>query len=123
MSDFTKFRRWRRIPLSRDEYALEASLAWEVGRKGSGLVVIVPKGFVFDISVPWFLRWWMSRSDPQVLPCAALHDWLLFEGYDLAFASGEMRRALRAKGVGKMRSYLIWAGTLVVTAWNRRRSN
>ena len=77
-------------------YRLSSPLQWEIGQKGSGWVLVVPAGYVFESSIPWWLTWLISRDHRPWLLAAAIHDRLFDLGYDKAFASGEWLRAVRA---------------------------
>ena len=48
-----------------------------------------------------------------MLPAAALHDYLLEEGFDITFAAGEFRRACIARGVSKSKAWLAFFATLI----------
>lgn len=51
------------------------------GRKNSGLFVRARVDFQFNgTSIPWFLRWLISPSDPALLQCAGIHDQLFEDG-------------------------------------------
>lgn len=103
-------------------YDLGSPTQWEIGRKGSGYYVALEPGRSFDISVPWFLRWLLSPHDRVVLLAAKLHDQLLEDGFDQAFASSEFRRALRARGVNGFYAWLLFFATFFATAFKRSRS-
>ena len=90
---------YRRDP-DRPVYTVELPFVWELGYEGSGLAIEVPKGFVFDVSIPWALRWLFSPDDPRFLKAAALHDRLLELGWNRVSAAGPFHAALKADGVG-----------------------
>lgn len=121
MSGFSKFSAFTlRSGLT---YSLTAPLRWDIGAKGSGWTLTVPEGRDFDISVPWYARWFLSPHDFTVLPAAALHDELLRLGHDAAFASSEFRRALRARGIGVVWAWVLFTVTLLWTAIRQSRLN
>ena len=62
-------------------YVVLRDLRWDIGRKGSGHVLIVPAGTEFESSVPRGLRWLFSPHDPHFLKAAAVHDTLLEDGW------------------------------------------
>lgn len=76
-------------PVGGTDYITTKSIDWHVGKKNSGLIVTVPKGFIFQSSVPRLLWSVFSPHDPQYLWAACIHDWLLKKGYRPAFAAGE----------------------------------
>lgn len=88
-------------------YATTTPLAWGIGREG-GPEIIIPSGFPFDVSVPPPLRWWASPHDPRYLRAAALHDWLLLDGWWRVTAGAIFLEALRADGVGRIRRLAMW---------------
>lgn len=120
MSGFTSFRSYHLADIAKRLYQLDAPLRWNVGRKDSGLLIEVPRLETFDISVPKGLGWLQSRDDRRVLLPAAIHDFLLREGFDVAFASGEFRRALLAMEVPAWRCWALYAATLLWTAIRRK---
>tara|TARA_R110000737_G_scaffold340221_2_gene362915 strand:+ start:13932 stop:14297 length:366 start_codon:yes stop_codon:yes gene_type:complete len=71
------------------EYVTTKPITWHIGKKNSGLIVVIPKGYPFQSSVPLLLWPVFSPHDPQYLWAACLHDWLLEERYRPAFAAGE----------------------------------
>lgn len=119
MSEFTEFTAFSRIE-GTDTFVLDASLRWDIGRKGSEWKMVIPKGTLFDISVPWIFRWFLRPDDRQVLPCAALHDELLVQDYDRPFASAEFRRAAIARGSPSWRGWILFLATLLWTVATQR---
>lgn len=115
---FTSYIAFRRISLDGDYYKLyelTEPLTWDIGRKGSDWTLTVPKGFMVDVSAPSWLEWLIDVHDMDNLAAAAVHDLLLKEGHDEAFASSEFRRALIARGRGKARAWVFFFATLVWT--------
>ncbi len=119
MSNFTDFEAFSLVPGTERTYQLEAPLSWEIGAKGSGWILEMPKGMTFDISVPAWLRWLLSPHDRAVLLAAGVHDELLRKGHDAAFASAEFRRAIIARGKSLVWSWLLFFATLFWTAFRR----
>jgi hypothetical protein len=115
MSQFSQFTDFAPILYGPPRYRLERELKWEIGKKGSGYWVNVPQGFKFDFSVPWIFWWLINRHSRRALPCAALHDYLLYEGYDRAFAASAFRRALVARGMPRWQAYLMYLAVLFWT--------
>lgn len=95
-------------------YITTAPLSWEIGRKGSGYVVDIPVGWIFDVSVPLVLRWIFSPHDIRYLKAAAVHDWLLEDRWSRVTAGAEFHEALRADGVGMGRRLAMW---LAASVW------
>lgn len=95
---------FRALPDGR--YALAQPLRWRIGGPMVDHAVLIPAGFVFDSSVPVWLRWVVSPHDARFLLAALVHDWLLAEGYgrwqaaaewfDGALAGGAPRGLARA---------------------------
>lgn len=119
MAGFTKFEAFSHVEGTSKTYCLAAPLLWEVGAKGSGWRLTVAAGTLFDISVPKVLEWALSPHDRRVLLAAAVHDELLVLGHDPAFASAEFRRAAIARGVPKLRAWMLFFATLAWTAFKR----
>lgn len=94
-------------------YRLVAALPWHIGHVG-GPVITVPVGFVFDVSIPWFARWVFNPNARQYFKAAALHDFLLIEGFDRLTAGACFHEALRADGVPTWRRLVMW---LAVSLW------
>lgn len=107
MSAYTNPGRWC-IPVGGIDYRVEKPLMWEVGTKGSGLIVTVPKGTVFDVSIPVGLRWLFDPHNPHYLKAAALHDELLRRGWARTTAGAEFHEALKADGVALWRRLSMW---------------
>lgn len=117
---FTKFEAFEQVPDTRKMYRLTKPLHWEIGAKGSGWVLSLPKGFEFDISVPRLLEWVLSPHDRRVLLAAAVHDELLNRGQDDGFASSEFRRAVIARGCPKSFAWVLFLSTLVWAIFKKR---
>ena len=115
MSKFTSFESFEPVPDTYKKYRLLEDLTWEVGAKGSGWELNLPKGFEFDISVPRLFEWFLSPHDREVLLAAAVHDELLNRGHDLFFASGEFRRAAIARGKHWIFARILYQTTLTWT--------
>ena len=119
MSAFTHFSAFSRIGRT-EKYRLDAPLLWRVGSKQSAWVLEVAPGTIFDITVPWYARPFLSPHDRQVLPAAAVHDELLRRQHDPAFASAEFRRAAKARGCSTLWSWTLFLSTLIWTASRRQ---
>lgn len=97
-----------------DKYYLTSDLKWEVGKKHSGLTITIEESFEFESSVPKWLRWLWSPDDPYFLKAAAIHDWLLENGYRPAFAAGEWHDAAKSVHAPKIRRLF---GFMAVALW------
>lgn len=98
----------------RGTFELSAPLMWEVGKLGSGLVVTVPKGFRFEVSVPDRLRWLINPRDRRYLLAAAVHDHLVAEKWSNNRSAIEFYHGLKAMGVGRVERFIL---TACVLAW------
>lgn len=121
MSDFTEFDVFEPVHTDSKVYITRWPVMWEIGRKGSGWELVMEAGKTFDISVPRWLEWALSPHDRRILPAALVHDELLREGHDAAFASAEFRRAAIARGAGRLLAWWLFIVTLVWTAFGRSR--
>lgn len=85
--------------LNSHTFVTDEPVDWEVGFKGNGQWVTIPEGTAFDVSVPWFLRWFIDPRDERWFLGALVHDYLLVSGrlgraqaaaefYDGALAGG-----------------------------------
>ena len=99
---------------SRDYYTVKV-INWDVGKKGSGFVITVPKGREFESSVPKILRWVLSPDNPRYLLSAVIHDFLLEENYRPFFVAGEWYDAAIKSG-GKQ--YFTFTAALAVTTFS-----
>ena len=111
-----------KIPDTRKRYGSLTGYYWDVGKKGSQLRIYVDPVHLydFDVSVPRGVEWLFDPHNIDHLVAAGIHDKLLEEGYDPAFASAEFRRVLRARGVPAKTAWKAFFGTLWHTAFNKR---
>jgi hypothetical protein len=129
MSAYTHAEDWC-LPVGGILYQSIRPLLWEVGVMGSGLIVTVPAGTVFDVSIPqpkprpdeWrHLPFWAIRQvttkilnrvfsphDPHYLKAAALHDEMLRRGWARTTAGAEFHEALKADKVAIWRRLVMW---------------
>ena len=110
MSAATEHTDWFQEPDG--QYCPTAPVAWDVGKLGSGWVLTIPAGFMFDSSVPRWARWYFDPHEPLWLLAAAVHDCLLAQGHDRAFAACEWLRAARAMDRRK-RVWVAFAGVFL----------
>ena len=103
MSNFTAFDHFKRHghwewwKLKQPQYVLTKSVLWEFHWKGSGDHMFIPVGTVFDLSVPWYLWWFLCPNNRKYLLAAAVHDTMLVREYDPAFSALEFQNAMRAR--------------------------
>lgn len=94
-------------PWWRSSWRFRLGAAYEIGATGSGWIVTIPAGFVFDLSAPWWIAWALPRA--RMRRAAGLHDfartdpaWSLWFG-DLLFPD-----ALKVDGVREPILSLAW---------------
>lgn len=75
-------------------------------------------GFIFNISVPWWLTWAQSRHDPEVLRASAFHDFLLGLDVDPAIAASHARIIMRIDGASAQKSWRVFFAMLIWTAFD-----
>jgi len=98
-------------------FVVVEELIWEVGREGSGALITVPAGFVFDVSIPPGARWVFDPSDPAYLKASAVHDRLLIERWDRVTAGAVFHEILRTQDISLTRRLVMW---LAVSLWRYR---
>ena len=70
-------------------YVTASNMHWDIGLHNSGWVLTISQGTEFESSVPFLLRWFLSRDDPKYLKAALVHDVLLDRGFRPAFADSQ----------------------------------
>ncbi len=105
---------WCRLGGSRG-YIVVRELRWDVGRKGSSWVFLVPVGTEFESSVPRLLTWVFPPDDPYFLKAAAIHDCLLEAGYRHAFADSQWFEAALSDHAPPLR---VWVAYFAIR-WRR----
>lgn len=118
MSQFTQFDEFSRTDSESTDYILEEDLYWHIMWKNSPFPpLIVPKGYKFNFSSPWWLSWLISRHNRKWLPAAAVHDRLLELGADRSGAAAEFRRGLVARGESNWKAWpmfvAVWLWTVI----------
>lgn len=98
------------------DYCCDQDIVWEIGAKGSGLILLVTKHTRFNVSVPKGLRRILSPHNTDLLFASALHDEALNRDFHPTIASGIFMRALRARGIGVLKSWFFFHATLYWTA-------
>ncbi len=113
MSAFTEatFTALGEARMGRDLYRVDG-LAFDIGRKGSGLTIRVPDGFVTDgPSIP---RWmWLVIPTHRMVKSAALHDFMR-ERLEFTKLTGDaiFLSAMQAEGTP---AWLCWCAFLAVS--------
>lgn len=113
-----------RLPSGRWAWELTEDLWWEIGYKGSGQWVRVPKGFVTDLmSLPWIARLFLDKSDPSTAKAACVHDWLRPTPediviqqrplWDVQVAAGEFFHMMKADRVSRWRRVLCYLAVVI----------
>jgi hypothetical protein len=101
-------------------WRLDCALQWEVGKKGSGLWVLVPPGFETDLaSIPFWARLWFNPADARFAKASALHDYLVAKGWAPPSASAVFAEALVADGVGRWRASIMGLAVLIYAYFTR----
>jgi hypothetical protein len=95
-------------------YITERPISFELGFKGSGFTYTVPVDFIFDVSVPKGLKWLISPHNPKYLKAAAIHDHMLFSGWDRPTAGGVFQAVLKVSGVNSTKRLAMF---FAVTLW------
>jgi Protein of unknown function (DUF1353) len=90
-------------------YALDKDIIWRIGCP-TGPLYIVPAGFEFDVSIPWWLYWLFSPHEPKYFKAAAIHDHMLEAGWDSLTAGANFHEALKAENVGLFVRIIMWLG-------------
>jgi hypothetical protein len=76
-------------------------ILWGRGRnyeKTSDKPDLIPAGFEFESSVPWWGIWLLDPDDPKFLLSAAVHDWYLEQGFRRSFCDSQwFDAALKSK--------------------------
>ena len=116
MKNFTSLVREDLKHLEDTDYCSTEDIVWEIGTKGSLLILMVVKNTPFNVSVPKWLTWLVNPHNTDLLFASALHDEALKKDYHPTIASGIFMRALRARGMGAFKSWLFFHATLYWTA-------
>lgn len=90
------------------DYVVVEAFRVEIGRRGSGLWVEVPEGVTFNVSIPGWLHRWLSPHDARFLRAAAVHDQLLFEGWDRLTAGAVFAKLLEPERVPSHLRMAMW---------------
>lgn len=91
-------------------YVVVKPVVWHLGKKNSGFVITVPVGREFESSVPKLFRWVWSKDDPKFLKSAAIHDYLLEEGYRKDFADSQWFEAALSEHAPKNKTEMVRTG-------------
>ncbi|WP_163268899.1 DUF1353 domain-containing protein [Chelativorans alearense] len=97
-------------------YTLTEPLIWHIGVE-DGPAYTVPAGYIFDVSVPAFLRWLTDPHDKRYFKASALHDHMLEADWSRITAAAEFHNALMADDVPALRRLVMF---LSVALWKYR---
>ena len=90
-------------------------IPWEVGSKGSGRHITIPRGTEFESSVPLWAQWFIPRDDQRFLLAALVHDHMLDAGiYGRPQAAAEWYDGAMAGGAPVFRSKVAF---VAIAAW------
>lgn len=79
-----------------------------------GFRMRVPRGFIFNVSIPLPLRWLLSPHDHRFLEAAALHDYALHElRWPREMAAAPFGQSLRRARVGRVRRLFMVLGVIM----------
>jgi len=95
------------------KYRIIEPLVWHIGHE-DGPPYVVPSGFIFDVTIPWGLRWLFQPTYKKYLKAACLHDHMLVSGWDRMTAGSQFHQALKADNVTAWRRIIMW---LAVSLW------
>lgn len=98
---------FRRLAHTEIDYVVVQSFTHDTGLEG-GDKVLINEGFVFNCSIPRFLRWLLDPHDPRYLRASAVHDMLLKLGMDRRRAGAEFEAVLRGDGVRGVELFAMW---------------
>lgn len=92
------------------------AFSYEIGHKGSGLVVTVPEGTDTDLAtVPRLLWPLIPPHDPGFAAAFVLHDYLCrWHGFSRVMADAILYEALRVLGAPAWKAWIAYAA---VSAW------
>ncbi len=96
----------------RPERRLVEPIVFELGGEGSGVQIVVPRGYITDgYSMPGALLQAFQPHTARWLQPAILHDWLYDAGLvPRGVADRVLLHAMRAAGVSKPRAFIVyWA--------------
>lgn len=114
MSSYTKHQ-FRYKHLEGIDYELTNSIEWELLHKEVDTAVIVPQGFIFNVSIPFWVRWVFSPHNPKYLKAACLHDYLLKRKHSKALAAAVFYDALKADNVTTWRRWIMFLAVISKT--------
>ncbi|WEK04570.1 MAG: DUF1353 domain-containing protein [Candidatus Devosia phytovorans] len=108
-------------PGEKGRYRLERPFSFDIGLKGSGLLVTVPAGYVTDLaSVPRWLWWFLPPFEPQYAAAAVLHDYLLtWSGFDRLTAHTTFLDALKILCVERWKATAMFLAVVIYDSARR----
>lgn len=108
MSAFTDLPNGWAARINGIRYVTMQTVEWDIGHIGSGMTILIPAGFEFDMSIPRIMRWLINPHARNSLPAACVHDWLLYCQWDRPRAAAEFNLALKAYGIGPIKRALMF---------------
>lgn len=92
--------------------------SYEIGKLGSGLVIVVLEGTETDLgTVPYFAAWLVKPHDPTAAAAYVLHDMLCRDrSFSRLIADAVLLESLVVLGVPKWRATIVFAA---VRLWAR----
>ena len=120
MSSFTKPISYTRSPDG--QWVTGEQFTYEVGKKGSGIKIIVPKGFKTDMgSIPRIFRIFFSPTDIRWYRACVLHDHLYRSGIvSRAIADAVFLEAMRANKKNPTPRWVAWLFYVMVRLFGWR---
>lgn len=102
------------------EWLTARAFSYEVGKKGSGLVVTVPEDTLTDLATMPRVLWPLfPPHDPRYAAAFVLHDHLCrWPGFSRVVTDAVLYEALRALGASAPKAWLVYAA---VSAWRMIR--
>lgn len=90
-------------------------LIYEIGKKGSNLLIVVPEGFKTDLAtIPRLLWSVFSPFDSRTSAAVVLHDWLYtWQGFDKSVADVIFYEAMGVLGVSQFKRILLYSAVIV----------
>lgn len=116
MSAYTNFEDMYRIHMvdGHVKIILLSDLEWRIGHI-TGPLYVVPNGFQFDVSIPWFFQWLFDPRDLNYAKGAALHDHMIHvSNWSRITAGAEFHNALKSSGVSRWKRLVMF---LAVVLW------
>ena len=105
-------------------WVVSKGILWGRGRNWEGTKDkpdLIPSGFEFESSVPWWATWILDPDDPKFLLSAAVHDWYLENGFRRSFCDSQWYDAGLKMKTCKFKRNLIYL-FMVLRSWVLRKN-